>query len=482
MPMPNAALNPRQVEVLQWIADGCPDAVMVGYTHKTTAIALQSRKLVTVTRKRGVWRAVATPSGQHYLHPGDYPAQRPGRGATSPTSVLSGEHITRTSSTVTVTRDAQHDRFAHMPAAERLVAQVVAAGGTLAVDRRIDRRNFDSLVCAVTRSGKAPAGTQLVMDWTGSWDHRVIRLVDLPTWVGIDADVIAVPGTLRNPHTVVTALSKDTKFDITGPARARAFRLIQALIAESLRRGHRVQPGSFEHDRPSYRARRSSVDIVVQDHAVRVHVRQRIDRTPHQPTARELARAARESWYQPPKYDEAPSARLTIELPGYDVQGQARWSDTANRTIDTQLPAVFYEIELRAAAAGRARQAAEHAAAHRREQWEAAMIDAKAAYTQAHLVSALNQQVADWIHANQMREYLDAMQATVDAMTDQDATHAAQEWLAWCRRSLRRTDPLLRPAVMPTVAEPDAADLRPFLCGHNPYGPSGFARAPRPTR
>ena len=35
----------------------------------------------------------------------------------------------------------------------------------------------------------------------------------------------------------------------------------------------------------------------------------------------EIARAARESWYQPPKYDEAPSTRLTIELPGYDVGG-----------------------------------------------------------------------------------------------------------------------------------------------------------------
>lgn len=141
------------------------------------------------------------------------------------------------------------------------------------------------------------------------------------------------------------------------------------------------------------------------------------------------------------------------------------------RTIDAQLPAVFYEIELRAAAAVRARQTAEHAAARRKEQWDNAMIEARVAFNEAYLRSAFNQQVTDWIRANQVREYLDAMQATVDAMTDPDATHAAQEWLAWCRRSLRHTDPLLGPVATPTVAEPDAADLRPFLTGHSPYGP-----------
>jgi hypothetical protein len=35
-----SALNARQVEVLSWIADGCPDGVMTGHTYKTTAVAL----------------------------------------------------------------------------------------------------------------------------------------------------------------------------------------------------------------------------------------------------------------------------------------------------------------------------------------------------------------------------------------------------------------------------------------------------------
>ncbi|WP_161849191.1 hypothetical protein [Frankia sp. ACN1ag] len=35
-----APLNARQLEVLRWINDGCPDGVMDGHSHKVTASAL----------------------------------------------------------------------------------------------------------------------------------------------------------------------------------------------------------------------------------------------------------------------------------------------------------------------------------------------------------------------------------------------------------------------------------------------------------
>ena len=68
-----APVNARQLEVLKWIADGCPDGVMKAYTHKTTAIALPGRRLVAVTRKRGVWQAQLTAAGSYYLEHGRYP-------------------------------------------------------------------------------------------------------------------------------------------------------------------------------------------------------------------------------------------------------------------------------------------------------------------------------------------------------------------------------------------------------------------------
>jgi hypothetical protein len=36
----SSPINPHQVEVLRWIADGCPNGVMTGYSYKTTAKAL----------------------------------------------------------------------------------------------------------------------------------------------------------------------------------------------------------------------------------------------------------------------------------------------------------------------------------------------------------------------------------------------------------------------------------------------------------
>jgi len=50
----NAPLNDWQLAVLSWIADGCPPGVMTTPSYKTTAVALQGRRLVTVSRKKGV--------------------------------------------------------------------------------------------------------------------------------------------------------------------------------------------------------------------------------------------------------------------------------------------------------------------------------------------------------------------------------------------------------------------------------------------
>ena len=77
MPRRRAKLNTRQLEVLKWIADGCPDGVMEDFTYKTTAVALQSRGLVTVRRTKDGWTALITPAGEHYLGHGDYPPRPP---------------------------------------------------------------------------------------------------------------------------------------------------------------------------------------------------------------------------------------------------------------------------------------------------------------------------------------------------------------------------------------------------------------------
>ena len=56
---------PGKLGVLRWIAEGCPAGVMSGEACKVTALALQSRRLVTIARnkKRKTWPA--QPPGLH---------------------------------------------------------------------------------------------------------------------------------------------------------------------------------------------------------------------------------------------------------------------------------------------------------------------------------------------------------------------------------------------------------------------------------
>jgi len=70
--MARKPVNARQLEVLRWVADGCPEGVMTDFSYKTTAVALRNRRLLKVS-KRGGWRAELTDDGRYYLAHGAYP-------------------------------------------------------------------------------------------------------------------------------------------------------------------------------------------------------------------------------------------------------------------------------------------------------------------------------------------------------------------------------------------------------------------------
>ncbi|MCX5195769.1 hypothetical protein OOK31_18025 [Streptomyces sp. NBC_00249] len=67
-------LSERQLAVLEWVGTGCPEGASA--TYKTSCQALQNRGLVTVARRGGVWNAVLTDAGRHYLAHGTYPAPK----------------------------------------------------------------------------------------------------------------------------------------------------------------------------------------------------------------------------------------------------------------------------------------------------------------------------------------------------------------------------------------------------------------------
>lgn len=69
----NPRLNERQLEVLRWIGDGCPQRHWESDTYKHSAVALRNRKLATVKGHGPRWTATITESGIYYLEHGRYP-------------------------------------------------------------------------------------------------------------------------------------------------------------------------------------------------------------------------------------------------------------------------------------------------------------------------------------------------------------------------------------------------------------------------
>jgi hypothetical protein len=66
----------RQLYILRWIDDGCPDRDWPDFTHKTTASALAGRGLVIVRCRAKRWEATITDNdGRYYLDHGAYTGQ-----------------------------------------------------------------------------------------------------------------------------------------------------------------------------------------------------------------------------------------------------------------------------------------------------------------------------------------------------------------------------------------------------------------------
>jgi hypothetical protein len=247
----------------------------------------------------------------------------------------------------------RREKVKRLPVTEQLVADVIAAGGTLRIDTTGDRTNWEHRAQSAMRFGKVPKGKLLVVERGTSWNERVIRLKDPPAWMTAPLEPIEIPAALRKPHRVVAELRDDrTRLPLTTSVRGRALRLLQALVSAPEARGYAVRSSELQPwaSRP-WNLEPGHLVVVCKEFQVGVSMKQQVDRTDHTPTAYELRRAERDSWYRIPKYDHSPSERLSLSLSGGRQHRQSVWNDTATTDIESRLPHVVQELELRAAAA-----------------------------------------------------------------------------------------------------------------------------------
>ncbi len=142
-------LNARQEAVLRWISEGCPDGVMDGFTHKTTAVALQNRRLVTVSRKGGVWRAELTDAGRFYLKHGHRRPPQP------PTSRIGQAGLPSAATALAVAKEEESaapqddGRAVRRPGQAKQPRPAGAATGGSAADRRTQPVRYRVMVSRV---------------------------------------------------------------------------------------------------------------------------------------------------------------------------------------------------------------------------------------------------------------------------------------------------------------------------------------------
>jgi hypothetical protein len=361
-----------------------------------------------------------------------------------------------------------------LPVTEQLIADVIASGGELRIDREKDKANYETRVGAAIRHGKVPEGKLLTVEH-GTWREWIIRLQDPPAWMTTVLDPIPVLGQLRNPHTVVKRLQGEDGLQVTKAVQPRALRLIQALLAEAERRGYQIR---FSQSGPQYRRSRGySADeghfiVAVQGHEFGVRLSQEIDRTPHTPTAAEERRAARETWFRIPAYDEQPSRRLVISLTNGRQYRQTTWTDSNQHELEVWLPQILQEIELRAGFAEQQRLEQERKAAERERLWKEAMSKAQHSHAEGYRAEVLKGQLKQWRLAQELDTYLTELRSAASALSDEDGRDAAA-WIAWAEQYRMKIDPTATRIAMPKIPKPSSDDLAAHLPhGMNPYGPN----------
>lgn len=469
-----APLNEWQLQVLRWIADGCPTGVMTGYTYKITARALHSRRLVKVSNSGGTWSATVTDAGTHYLRHRCFPPTKPTPPSSSSVPTEDRSHCVATRRQAPSTTPSTQP-LEPSPTA-KLVADVIAAGGTLKApqDWRRTGRRLDELVRNANRYGKAPPGMRLVHNvvydgegWTGT-RYDVVMLVEGPA--GTDAPLLPVPlpREISRYHPAVSALRKSNRVAITGEARTRALRILHALAVESERRGYTITPHTPKAN--NYKAEPAwHLLVTVASDVVPLRISEETDRVEHVPTARELAVHERNPWIRIPSHDVVDSGRLRIELGGLPRSDRrSSWADRTAWSLEDKLPEVLREVAVRADELRLRREAKARAEEEYRQAVEHERQRARVRAADVHRRAVLDDQMTQWHQACELRLYAAALEKRITAAeanehATNEGTSTARRWLAWVTDLAEQQDPTRLLPGWPTAPDLPTYELSKFM-------------------
>ncbi|RDI53323.1 hypothetical protein [Nocardia mexicana] len=441
-----AQLNQKQVEVLQWVLDGCPEGVFTGFEHRATARALERRGLITITGKRRTWAAAITDVGRKWL-------------AAPPVAVLRDESD-----------------------ADRLIVEVQEAGGRLVLEK--DREVLEAhrrLVGMSLKSPLRPRGKRLEIISTGPYGSGPEAIVFTEHFDDlVDARPVPVPERIARYHPAVKAYvaNKDWHY-VSSDHVPRAAKILQAIATEAVARGiYAIAPVDARKGADAYEA-----------HFLNgCHLALRTPVGVYGLTIKEIA-APGAPKIDPMKWRERQRMPAWIRHRGWEFIGtgrlelvvDGRWSrykgdhyrDAKTVTVEDKLPEVFRSFEIHKLRADWQDQERERKESERRRRWEAAMAVAKERYFEHARWEHFKNCSREWQKITQHRRFLAAARDAAERYRGDDR-EAILHHLDDAERTLDGLDPILQPTrIAPDVPEPKPEDLKPFLKGWSPHGPDG---------
>jgi hypothetical protein len=466
-------LNEKQRGVLRWVAEGCPDGVMSGYTHRVSAAALRSRGLLRVTGRGPTWHAEVTDAGRTLL-------DELGRGS----GTRHGQPPAEASSDSSPPRDQAPEQSAlalrRTLKTEDLVAAVVEAGGTLTLPDQTNEGGVDwrQRAYAAQRHARVPVGKHLRVSRSAGMFE--IQLVDGGTGNELGAHAVPVPARVRVYHPAVQQFRDATSVhEISRKTLPRALRIMHGIATEIDRRGYSIRCCPAGADRDEYRAshRRAgdrahfSVDVNGHEFALRLTEKGVGLRGPWEARKqrreenREALRFDRWDVGRIEPFDKGATGQLDLAIGTYGPR-QTKWGDRKRWSLEDRLPQVLRELEVLAEEAEARRVERERQEAERRRAWEAAMATAQERAIEHHHVEILQRRVAAWKQAEEIRAYCDAVEQRHRIAVAEDPE--SQRWIEFARNYADRLQAQPR---MPADPELRHEDLKPFLGGWSPYGP-----------
>lgn len=451
-----APLSDRQVKVLAWVADGCPDGVWPDFTHKRTTYALADRGLVTVARRRHAWSAALTEQGRHYLDHGVYwpDSDEPARAQQLAES--SGGGRAGTSDVTVLGSSDPAGRFLASPA--DLVTELQAGDGVLTVPNPVPvvRAAYRRAISIAITDGLVPDG--YVLRHKGR-DHGdlVIRLLprDEAAPAREQLPSIQMPKSLDALHDAVRQLRDHCPelLDVDESSRERAFLILQAIAEECDRRGYRFGLGTEGQSTFQVSIGETGFAFALLEEYTRREV----------PDPDELATARYEWQRVRSTVQKVRSGRLVIRLG--ERYSSVSWADRKRWTLTDKLPQLFAHIEQSAHDIAERNARAERERQERHQAWQAALVQAKRDYITDLNRRRLDRQLTKVLRADDLRRYAARIDQHAASLDNAQVAQLAHDWATWARIEADRIDPLQRPKnlsyIEPTDVDP--RELEPFM-------------------